>query len=75
VNTDPVETLDVYRDHGDPKNRLEQEVVKARWLSGGLLELGISIDKVAQQLEDEGVDKFSEFFDKLIETLEKAVQE
>jgi transaldolase len=34
-----------------------------------LPELGISIDKVTQQLEDEGVAKFSKPFDKLMETL------
>lgn len=30
---------------------------------------GISIDKVTQQLEDEGVTKFNQPFDKLMETL------
>jgi len=34
-----------------------------------LPELGISIDKVTQQLEDEGVVKFNQPFDKLMETL------
>ena len=34
-----------------------------------LQELGISIDNVTQQLEDEGVEKFNEPFDKLMETL------
>ena len=29
VNTVPVETLDAYRDHGDPKARLEQDVEDA----------------------------------------------
>jgi transaldolase len=74
VDTAPVETLDDYRDHGEPKDRIEQEVVKARWVLERLPELGISIDKVTQQLEDEGVEKFSKSFDKLMETLEKAVQ-
>ena len=36
-----------------------------------LPELGISIDKVTQQLEDEGIKKFSEPFDKLMESLVK----
>jgi transaldolase/transaldolase/glucose-6-phosphate isomerase len=36
-----------------------------------LPELGISIDKVTQQLEDEGVRKFNEPFDKLMEALVK----
>ncbi|MBF0104592.1 MAG: hypothetical protein HQM16_04610 [Deltaproteobacteria bacterium] len=34
-----------------------------------LPELGINIDKVTQQLEDEGVKKFNEPFDKLIEAI------
>jgi transaldolase/transaldolase/glucose-6-phosphate isomerase len=34
-----------------------------------LPELGINIDKVTQQLEDEGVKKFNAPFDKLMEAL------
>jgi transaldolase len=69
VNTVPLETLDAYRDHGKPKARLEQHVKEARWVLERLPELGISIDNVTQQLEDEGVEKFSKPFDKLMETL------
>jgi transaldolase/transaldolase/glucose-6-phosphate isomerase len=36
-----------------------------------LTEIGISIDQVTQQLEDEGVKKFNEPFDKLMEALTK----
>ena len=32
VNTVPVETLDAYRDHGDPNARLEQDVERAGWV-------------------------------------------
>ena len=32
VNTAPVETLDAYRDHGEPKARLEQDVKETRWV-------------------------------------------
>jgi transaldolase len=69
VNTVPVETLDAYRDHGDPKARLEQDVERAGSVMEQLSELGISIDKVTQQLEDEGVEKFNKPFDKLMKTL------
>ncbi len=71
VNTVPLETIDAYRDHGDPKSRLEQDVKEANWIMAQLPELGISIDKVTGQLEDEGVKKFDEPFDKLMETLTK----
>ncbi|MBE7444402.1 MAG: hypothetical protein HS132_03855 [Planctomycetia bacterium] len=74
VNTAPIETLDDYRDHGEPKDRIEHETVNARRMLDRLPELDISIDKVTQQLENEGVEKFSKSFDKLMETLEKAVQ-
>jgi transaldolase len=64
-----LETLDAYRDHGDPKARLEKEVEEARWVLERLPELGIDIDEVTGQLEDEGVEKFTKPFDKLMETL------
>ena len=69
VNTVPVETLNAYRDHGVPKASLEKNVTEAARVLKRLLELGISIDKVTQQLEDEGVAKFNQPFDKLMETL------
>ena len=71
VNTIPLETINAYRDHGDPKSRLEQGVKEANWIMAQLPELGINIDKVAGQLEDEGVRKFNEPFDKLMEALMK----
>lgn len=69
VNTLPVLTLDTYRDHGDPKVRLELDLDKASWVFQQLPNLGIDMDTVTQQLENEGVDKFNKAYDKLIETL------
>jgi transaldolase len=69
VNTAPVETLDAYRDHGDPQARLEEDVAAAARILKRLPELGISLDKVTQQLEDEGVEKFNRPFDKLMAAL------
>ncbi len=69
VNTAPIKTLDAYRDHGEPKARLEQDVEEARSVLERLPELGISIDNVTRQLEDEGVEKFIKPFDKLMETV------
>ena len=54
VNTVPVETLDVYRDHGDPKARLEQDVERAGWVVKRLSELGVNIDKVRSSLRTKG---------------------
>ena len=71
INTVPPETIDAYRDHGNPKSSLEKDVKEAGWIMERLPELGINIDKVTQQLEDEGVKKFNEPFDKLMEALTK----
>jgi len=69
INTAPLETLNAYRDHGEPKARLEEDVQEARRVLERLPELGIRLDHVTQQLEDEGVTKFNQPFDKLMETL------
>jgi transaldolase len=74
VNTVPLETLDAYRDHGEPKARLEQDVEQARWVLEELPNVGIKIDDVTQKLEDEGVEKFNQPFDKLMETLAQRSQ-
>jgi len=74
INTVPVETLNAYRNHGEPKDRIEQETSKARWMFDKLPELGICIDDITQQLENEGVEKFNNSFDNLMDTLRQASQ-
>lgn len=71
INTLPVETLAAYRDHGDPKARIEVDVEQAGLLLARLPQLGINIDKVAQQLEGEGVEKFIKPFDKMLAAMLK----
>lgn len=71
VNTVPMDTLDAYRDHGNPQVRLEDDLDKARQVFESLPKLGIDIDEVTQQLEDEGVEKFNKPYDDLMKTLEK----
>ena len=69
INTLPMETLEAYRDHGKPEARLESGVDEARRMLDKLGDLGIDIDEVTKQLEDEGVQKFVKPFDSLMETL------
>jgi transaldolase len=71
INTVPLETFEAYRDHGDPALRLEEGVDEARERLESLSKLGIDLDQVTQQLEDEGVDKFSKSLDQLMESLER----
>jgi transaldolase len=72
INTVPVETLNAFRDHGTAKALLERDVGKAAGIVKRLPEIGIDIDSITQQLEDEGVEKFNKPFDTLMEVLEKA---
>ncbi len=70
VNTLPLETLEAYRDHGNPACRLTEAVDRAASYLQRLPELGINLNQATQQLEDEGVDKFNKPFDSLMNTLE-----
>ena len=69
INTLPVETLDLYRDHGQPRQTLDENVAEARQVLRDLGEIGFELDAVTQQLEDEGVEKFSNSLDRLIAAL------
>jgi transaldolase len=73
INTMPVSTLEAYRDHGDPKPRIEQDATAAHWVLAQLSALGIDMERVTQQLEDEGDAKFCEPYDKLMDTLARTV--
>jgi transaldolase len=69
VNTLPLETLNAYRDHGDPALRLEEDGEEALQVLHRLAGLDIDL-RATQQLEDEGVQKFIDSFDRLMDTLE-----
>lgn len=71
INTMPIETLDAYRDHGNPAPRLDEGLREAHRILRSLDGLGIDIDSVTQQLEDEGVEKFIKPYDQLMNTLKE----
>jgi len=70
VNTAPLETIAAYRDHGQPLPRLVHGLQEAQQVLDRLFELGIDLGIVAQQLEDEGVEKFTRPFDSLLRNIE-----
>ena len=75
VNTVPLETLNAYRDHGNPAPRLEEGVAEAHRSLRKLAELGVDLDEVTRQLEEEGIEKFRTPFDRLLQSLERASTE
>ena len=72
VNTMPIATMDAYLDHGDPKETLSKDVARARDDIAALAELGIDYTDITDNFaETDGVKKFCDSFDKLIDGLEK----
>ncbi len=74
INTLPLETIDAYRDHGDPKARLTDDLPQAIHYFQELAKLNIDMEHVSEQLEEEGVAKFTTAYDKLIDTLSQKVK-
>jgi transaldolase len=71
INTIPMETLDAYRDHGDPAARLEENLESERSVLSDLDRLGVDLDWVSDQLESEGIQKFAQPFGKLLDEISK----
>ncbi len=77
IDTMPRETFEAYKDHGVPRVRIHDDLDRAQDVLDGLAELGIEESQVYDELEQEGVRKFSDSYDSLLETLaekEKAVR-
>ena len=71
INTMPLETLAAYRHHGKGGAGLSAYQGETARIQRELAALGIDLDRAAQQLEAEGVRKFSEPFDQLQDWLEQ----
>lgn len=70
IDTLPVETIIAYRDHGKPtRDSLLVDPDDSCRVRERLMETGIDLDQVTQQLEDEGVEKFNKAYDQLISAL------
>jgi transaldolase len=67
VDTMPEETIKAFQDHGRVAVTLTEDVEGARKLFADLREAGIDYDDVVATLEREGVQKFSDSFEELLE--------
>src|ERR1700729_2537911 len=65
VNTVPPATLDAFRDHGTPRDSLEENVEDAKRVLAELERSGISLDAVTAELVKDGVKQFADAADKL----------
>ena len=71
VNTIPPATLDAFRDHGESRKSLEEDVEGAAETMAALERAGVSMTEVTDQLLEDGVRLFSEAFDKLLAAVEE----
>jgi transaldolase len=67
VNTMPRETIEAFQDHGEVRETLEQGLDEASQLLVELAKAGVDYDDVTRVLEEEGVQKFADSFDELID--------
>jgi len=74
VDTIPMDTLVAFRDHGNAENTLEEGLDTATATLEQLKTAGIDLAKITQQLEDEGIEKFNQPYDKLLAAIEKQKQ-
>ena len=73
VNTMPTSTLDAFMDHGEVRSGdpgdspIQEGLDEAGELIGKLREAGVDYEDVTEVLEKEGVQKFADSFDELLE--------
>jgi len=72
VDTVPPQTLAAFREHGEVRRSLDENVELARRQLRQLADAGIDLDQVTYELEVEGVDAFTKSFESLVATLAKA---
>ena len=77
VNTLPPATIEACADHCDVANRLESGIEEAHNLMNNLKDpdIDINLDEVMAKVLDEGIDKFIQPFQSLMESMEEKVKQ
>jgi transaldolase len=73
INTLPLDLLTTYRNYGDPAVRLENNIEAACKSLARLTDFGLDLNAIAEQLEKEGVQKFSSAYNILLENLRQRI--
>ncbi len=74
VNTAPPQTVLAFKDHGTARLTLEEGLEDARQTITAIEALGISVDVVTRELEEEGVKAFIEAFNALLKAVDNRRQ-
>src|SRR5450759_4081104 len=71
VDTVPPATLAAFREHGEVRRSLDENLEAAKRQLKQLAEIGIDLDQVTRELEVEGVESFTKSFESLLAALAK----
>ncbi|MDD5383032.1 MAG: transaldolase [Candidatus Margulisbacteria bacterium] len=72
INTMPSITIEAFKDHGVPQAALIGNVTaEASEILAKLRTYGVAIEEVCQKIQDDGLQAFTDSYDKLIRSLEK----
>ena len=69
VNTMPKKTIEAVKDHGDIRPTLEEGVEEAKHMLERLREAGLDYEDVTDSLEQEGIQKFADPFNELLDEI------
>jgi transaldolase len=70
VNTMPIATMKAFLDHGTVKRTVDTDYAADHQVIADLASVGIEIDDITRQLEDEGIEAFIHSYDDLLEGVE-----
>jgi transaldolase/transaldolase/glucose-6-phosphate isomerase len=73
INTLPPETLEAYRDHGNPAVRIQDGIAAAPEQLEALARAGIDLAQVTHELEEEGVEKFAASYRSLLAAIDAKI--
>lgn len=69
VNTLPPKTMAAFKDHGVAESRLTRNLDQAHKDISSLSSLGVSLNNITDQLEEDGITSFVDAFDRLLNVL------
>ncbi|PSQ98440.1 MAG: transaldolase [Bacteroidetes bacterium QS_9_68_14] len=72
VNTIPPATLEAFRDHGEVRGQtVEDDLGRAREILKALPDYDIDLGQITRDVQEEGIEKFSDPFDELLGAIEE----
>jgi transaldolase len=75
VNTMPEKTLKAYADHGSPGTPVQKTYDEAAATMQAIRDAGVDLDDVFRVLEDEGVQKFADSWNELVESVRSELED